>query len=1044
MEHGYQGNYPRVYEVAQKYDLKFIFGLEAYWVDDTSDEEHVHPNAHICIFAKNEAGRREINATLSYAQEFTFWRVPRIGLDRLLMFNPDNVFLTTACVGYWGRVDKDTGNVIWNPNHIQNFKRLREHFGDSIMLEVQAHNTKWQKAVNSLILELARKTHTEIIAGMDSHFIYPEQAEERRNLREESGANFAEDAHELDTGVYEDYPDEETLIMRFKEQGVLDNSQIDTAIANTDIFLEFEDIVLSRDKKLPTLYPQDTQEQRNERYRQLLRNAWLEYRKTINPADEQRYLDAITYEADTITSTGFSDYFIINHAIVSKGREMGAKITLTSRGSGSSFFTNTLLGLSTIDRITLPVELYPERFVSRERLMAGQLPDVDINTSDQDILEEAQEVVLGHEHAYPMVAYGTLRYRNAFRMYARAVNLPTEVQNLVSRQIGAYENELKYTDEDERDSVDIADFVDAEHIKHIEASAPYRGIIVTKAKAPCSYLLYGGDIKSEVGLMRIITSTGRAKGRGYTMCTVIDGYTADDFGYVKNDLLQVDTVRLSALAFQEAGLQQPTSKELITLTEGDAKAWEIYSKGLTLGINQCEKPAAQQKLKQYQPRNISELSAFVAAIRPGFKSMITKFLGRQRFEYGIPSVDRLLQSEQMKSSWLLYQEQIMKILSFAGFPMDSTYNVIKAISKKRIDKITKIKPQFIEGFKKRVLEDDGVDEHTAEQSAITAWHIIEDSSAYTFNASHSVAVALDGLYCAYIKGNYPMAFYKALLTIYQDRKDKDKIAAAKDEMLKGFGIKMVPCRFRQDNRNFLVNEESRTVSDALSSMKGVSVTVADTLYAARNKKFDTFIDVLHWMTTQTRINAAVQATLILTDYFIEFGDKRKLIMLHEEFHNGEGKFSKSHVPATQTLRLDALREKENELKCLELEKMGIIDVAEQLRFETNVWGAPLSTYEDYGLLYTAVEVNDKTRTPTIHFYSARSGTIGKMRVRKPMLEKMPIEKGDSIFVGRFNRRNAGRYINGGFQPDGTTEIWLDSYQYAVPKTDDAAEGAIKE
>lgn len=386
----------------------------------------------------------------------------------------------------------------------------------------------------------------------------------------------------------------------------------------------------------------------------------------------------------------------------------------------------------------------------------------------------------------------------------------------------------------------------------------------------------------------------------------------------------------------------------------------------------------------------------------------------------------------------------MKILSFAGFPMDSTYNVIKAISKKRIDKITKIKPQFIEGFKKRVLEDDGVDEHTAEQSAITAWHIIEDSSAYTFNASHSVAVALDGLYCAYIKGNYPMAFYKALLTIYQDRKDKDKIAAAKDEMLKGFGIKMVPCRFRQDNRNFLVNEESRTVSDALSSMKGVSVTVADTLYAARNKKFDTFIDVLHWMTTQTRINAAVQATLILTDYFIEFGDKRKLIMLHEEFHNGEGKFSKSHVPATQTLRLDALREKENELKCLELEKMGIIDVAEQLRFETNVWGAPLSTYEDYGLLYTAVEVNDKTRTPTIHFYSARSGTIGKMRVRKPMLEKMPIEKGDSIFVGRFNRRNAGRYINGGFQPDGTTEIWLDSYQYVVPKTDDAAEGAIKE
>ena len=1027
VEHGFQGNFLRAYEVAQKYDLKFVFGVEAYWVDDTNDEEHTHPNAHICLFARNETGRREITGTLSHAQEYTFWRVPRIGLDRLLMLSPENVFVTTACVAYWGRVDKESGHVNWHPNHIENFKKLRGHFGESIMLEVQAHDSTWQREINTMILELAESTHTKIIAGLDSHYIFPEQSEERRTLREESGISFGEDDYELDTGVYEDYPDEKTLTERFKIQGVLDNSQIADAINNTDIFLEFDDLVFSREKKLSSIYKEETQEQRNERYRKLLRNSWGKYKDTINPEDKQKYLDAIAYEADTITSTGFSDYFIINHSVIDEGKAMGAKITLTSRGSSSSFFTNTLLGLSTIDRITLPVELYPERFVSRERLLAGQLPDVDINTSDQNILERAQKKVVGEGHAFPMVAYGTLRDKSAFRMYARAKGLSIDIQNAISKQIEDYERELKYTDEDEKDTVDIADFVDAQYMSYIEESEPYRGIIVSKAKAPCSYLLYDGDIRSEIGLMRII-STG--KNKGFTMCTVIDGYTADDFGYLKNDLLQVDTVRLSDTAYKEAGLVQPTSKDLIELTANDKPTWEIYSRGATLGINQCEKQQAAMKLMTYKPQNIAELSAFVAAIRPGFKSMVGKFLTRQHFEYGIPAIDKLLQGKYMKSSWLLYQEQIMKILSFAGFPMDSTYGIVKAISKKKADKIMKIKPEFIEGFKKRVIEEDGISEEIASSSAEATWHIIEDSSAYSFNASHSIAVALDGLYCAYIKGNYPLAFYKALLTIYQDKKAKDKIAAVKDEMLKHFQIRTVPCKFRQDNRSFLVNKDNNTVSDALSSMKGVSNSVAVEMYKSKDRKFNSFVDVLYWMNTATSVNTAVQETLIRTNYFEEFGHKRQLLSIYNEFYNGPSKFSKAHIEKTQQARLDSLREKEKGIMCLELEKEGILEITEQLRFETSVWGSPLSLYRDYEALYTVIDINVRPRTPIVTFYSAQTGNIGKMRIRKNDLSKKPLENGDTIIIKSFERRDGGRFINGAFQSDGTKEVWVKAYDYA--------------
>ena len=34
VEHGWQGYYYQCFELAQKYNLKFIFGAEAYWVFD--------------------------------------------------------------------------------------------------------------------------------------------------------------------------------------------------------------------------------------------------------------------------------------------------------------------------------------------------------------------------------------------------------------------------------------------------------------------------------------------------------------------------------------------------------------------------------------------------------------------------------------------------------------------------------------------------------------------------------------------------------------------------------------------------------------------------------------------------------------------------------------------------------------------------------------------------------------------------------------------------------------------------------------------------
>lgn len=541
VEHGWQGNYLRCYQTAQKYGLKFVYGTEAYWVADRHEADKA--NAHIILLAKTLEGIYQINEILSDANETGFYSVPRIDIELLGKLNPNDVFITTACVAFWGKLDRTTRELRWHYGGDENspekiltlFKELDERFHDSLALEVQCHNTTWQKQVNRLCLQLRKEFDLPIIVGLDSHYIYERQKEERRWLREESGVKMHDEDYEFDAEVYEDYPDEQTVIDRLRAQGVLNEDEIREAIDMTDTICFFDEIEFDTSRKLPTIHPELTQEERNQKYLDLVWGAWERDKAKYLASGhrESEYIEAIKKETEIVTSTGVADYFILDHEIVELGKKKGGFITPTGRGSASSFFTNTLLGLSTIDRISLPVPLYPERFVTADRLKTS-LPDEDLNLSDQGPFAEAQKELMNRAggQAYPMIAYGTLKYKSAFKLYARAQGVPADTANAVSKQIDSYELALKEVEEeDERELIDIADYVDAEYLGYISDSEPYRGIVVSKSQAPCAFMVYSGDIRREVGIMRINANQGKK----VVYCTVIDGYTAEDFGYVKND-----------------------------------------------------------------------------------------------------------------------------------------------------------------------------------------------------------------------------------------------------------------------------------------------------------------------------------------------------------------------------------------------------------------------------------------------------------------------------------------------------------------------------
>lgn len=1005
VEHGWQGYYFETLELANKYGLKFIFGAEAYWVKDRHEKDRT--NGHIIMLAKNENGRRAINGILSTANEDGYYFRPRVDLELLLSLPADDVMITTACIAFWHYDDAD-----------EIVQTLHNHFKENFFLEIQYHDTEAQVNLNKRILALSEQYGIEMIVGMDSHFIYPNQSKERDYILAAKNIHY-----EDEDGWFMDYPDDETTMNRFLKQNVFSKEQIQKAMDNTDLLLEFDDYaidnrIFSKDIKLPTLYdgkhtidgvlfPKLNQEQRNKEYSKLITKLFKNYTKGVNPEQMGEYFDGVKNEVQVIKDTNMSDYFLIDYYMVKRALELGGVLTDSGRGSSVGYFTNTLLGFSKVDRFQSPIKLYPERFISKSRILETKsLPDIDLNWGTPDIAAEAQEEIIGKDHAYPMIAFGTCKKKSAFKLYARSQNMDFDLANTISGQIEKYDDALKYADDEEKDEIDIYDYVDEEYHSYIDASKKYQGIIMDKKKAPCAYLLYDGSIREEIGLIKCKSETTKKE----YMTAVIDGAIAENYKFLKNDILKVDVVLLIDLIYKRIGLKHHTVNELMELVKNDKKVWDIYAKGFTMGVNQVEKSSTTRKSMKYKPKNVSELSAFIAAIRPAFKSMYSKLENREDFSYGIPAFDKILQTEELPQSFILYQEQTMNTLNYAGFPIDECYGIIKAIAKKHPEKVKPLKERFINGFKEKIMQDEGISADKAEEDSAKVWQIISDSCGYGFNSAHAYCMALDSLYNAYLKANYPYEFYEVLLQTYSDKGKKDKVAELKQEMNRAFGIQEGDYKFGLDNRKFIADPENHTIYPSLLSIKGLSQGCANDLYALGQKKYDNFYDLWKDMKKKKNLNSGKVNTLIEIGYFDDFGSIGKIkrfIDILDQLYN-RSQFSKSNPPMEfisyikkyseetdkQYRKFDydtALREIWDNLEDID------IPFNERLKFELQNIGYVKTQIPDMSPDYAFVqEFECKYKNPKLTLYRLSDGSTEIVKVRRKKYDEAPINVGDII------------------------------------------------
>ena len=1046
VEHGWQGYYHKAFELAKEYNLKFIFGTEAYWVKDRQKEYEEHDketgeviknkdgtirtnkdksNNHIIILAKNENGRRAINRILSDANETGYYYKPRIDLELIFSLPANDVFITTACVAFWKYEDSD-----------EIVRRLHNYFKDNFMLEIQNHNTAKQIVLNKHIKELSEKYNIPMIVGLDSHYIYPEQSVERDDIL--AGRNIQYDDNEV--GWYMDYPDDDTVRQRFAEQGVFDVETVQKAMDNTDILLTFDDYdnvpVFTTDIKLPTLYPDKTQEERNKIYSQLISKLFKDYMKNVPKDRYKEYFDGVKQEVSVYKETGMVDYPLMDYAIIKRGVEKGGLITTTGRGSAVGYFTNTLCGFSKVDRFTSPIKLYPERFISKTRILETKsLPDLDMNLGTVEPFAEAQKEILGEDHAYPMIAFGTLKKKSAFKLYARATNLDYEIANEISKQIDKYEEAVKYADDDEKDEINIYDFIDEKYKKYIDQSKKYWGVIDHKNKAPCAYLLYQGSIREEIGLIKCKSESTK---REY-ITAVIDGAIAEKYKFLKNDLLKVDVVLLIDLIYKRIGIPVHTANEISALVDGDKKVWDIYANGYTIGVNQCEKESAMRKLKKYKPQNISELAAWIAAIRPAFKSMYSKFESREHFEYGIKAFDKILQTPQFPYSYILYQEQSMNTLNYAGFPLDECYGIIKAIAKKHPEKVRPLKSRFIEGFKKRIMEDDNIPEEEAAEMSARVWQIIDDSCGYGFNSAHAYCMALDSLYCAWLKAHYPYEFYEVLLQVFSDKGKKDKVQALKQEMQVAFGIKEGEYKFGVDNRKFVADKVNHKINPSLLSIKGLSQDCADELYElSQSKHFDNFCDLLTAMKSLKSMDSSKIDTLIKIDYFSDFGPSGTLLRIVQLYNKFAGRKSlkKENCDLPQELIEKHCTETPKQIRIIDSDALmrdlcamvPKVDapIQSRIKWQFECLGYCNLTLPEKKNFGYVIDINT-TWSPRIQVYQVWDGKIETYKIQKKMYEKQPFDAGCMIQFNSESRNKSRKDENGKWIKLPEQENWLVNY-----------------
>ncbi|PIU82700.1 MAG: DNA polymerase III subunit alpha [Elusimicrobia bacterium CG06_land_8_20_14_3_00_38_11] len=731
-DHGNMCGAIEFYNGCLKSGIKPIIGLETYLAEKSHKNKlHNEKNYHLTLLAKDETGYKNLTKLSSIAYLDGFYYKPRIDKELLQKYSEGLVVMSGCLHG-------EIAALLLQDKYDDAKKTAdfyKQIFPADFYIELMENGIPEQTSANGKLLTLAKEMSIPVVATNDCHYLKKEDAEAHEVLLCIGTASTLSDPKHLKFRTDQFYyKSPEEMQHSFKE--------IPDAIKNTlvisekcNLTMDFSKLYLP-DYKVPDGFTLDT-------YLGKLCDEGLK-KKYERITDEIK--NRLEHELKIISDAGYSGYFLIVWDFIKFAKSEHIPVG-PGRGSGAGSIVSYLLGITEVD--PLKYGLLFERFLNPSRLT---MPDLDIDFADdgRDKVIDYVRNKYGADRVSHIITFNSMLAKGVVRDVGRVLSVPLDAVNklaaLIPKQLGitlsqslSIVPELKslyQKDEKIKKLIDVA--LKLEGLKR-QPGVHAAGIVIAK-----------DEITNYVPL---------AKGRADIVTTQYEGKLLEKMGLLKMDFLGLRTLAVIRDTVELIKKRYKLKFEIENIPLDDKKAFQLLSDAKVAGVFQVEKSGMRDLLKKLKPKNISDITAIISLYRPGpmgsgmLDEFVARYHGKTKFKYEHPLMEKILSETH---GIIVYQEQVMKIATdLVGLSLSEADIFRWAMSKKNSEFIEKYREVFLDGAKKKGL---------TKTAAEKIFNNIKSFGEYGFNKSHATAYGFLTYRTAYLKANYPLEFFTALLS----------------------------------------------------------------------------------------------------------------------------------------------------------------------------------------------------------------------------------------------------------------------------------------
>jgi DNA polymerase III subunit alpha len=790
------------YTAARAQGIKPILGVEAYvsprgMSDRAGSQDRNY--FHLVLLAKNRAGYQNLLKLVSAANLAGYYYKPRIDRELLEQHAGGLIALSACYSGEPSRaiLDADPARAreaaCW----------YRERFGSDYFLELQDHGIAEDRTVNAGLLELSRELDIPVVATNDAHYASREQAPAQDILLCIQTNSTHQDPKRMrmePDAFYLKRPEEMWALF----------GELPTALTNTlaiaercELALEFGRLNFPQlDHVIPAgQTPQQFLAQRCQEG--LLRR----YPGRLTDEHRQR----LSYELDVVEKTGFAAYILFVWDFVDWARRQG--ITCGPRGSAAGSIILYCLGISDVDPIGYGLTF--ERFLNPERI---QLPDIDMDFADDRRDEVIQYVVdrYGRDRVAQIITFGRLLARAAIRDVGRALDYPLTEVDRVAKLVPAIPIGLKI-DQAIEQSPELKRLCEAEsHIERlIKTAKSVEGVARHAGTHAAGVVVADQPLVNYVPLQRA--------SRGDSVMTQYDMKVLDKIGLLKMDFLGLANLTMLAKALENIRQVRGIEIDLNQIGLDDPGTYAMLGRGETRTVFQLEGAGMTRYSQELKPSTIDHLAAMVALYRPGPMAHIPSYIARRDGREPPTPPDPALE-DLLRESYgiIVYQDQVLQVVrKLAGYSLGEADVLRRAMGKKDKTVMAEEGPRFIEA-----VVDHGYPRATAER----LWELLQPFAGYAFNKAHAYCYALVAYQTAYLKANYPVEWFAAVLSTIAE--DTDKVVGVINECRR-LQIPVLPPDVNRSKLEFTVEQVSGIGSQVSGDSADTRHPTPDTRHAIR-------------------------------------------------------------------------------------------------------------------------------------------------------------------------------------------------------------------